>query len=314
MIIEVIDRAGHVIEVYQLKQHQLSIGRGYGNDIILHDPHVDSEHVNIRFDLLQACFYVSDKDTRNGTQVVRGGKTESLVAEKYRKLNAGDVIVVGKTRLRLMHPFVAVPAAVPLSRFESLYKVLANWVFFIAAIIIVVLLYTFDQYLNAPYTDKLSKEIITGVFLSFIAAAYAFVWLAVAKIQRSEVHFFLHANLALLLVAVAIAFDCIEPILTYNAEWMLLGGYLSSVFNAALMFFVVAISAAQFSRIRVWVRYLIAMILPIILLLNTVSDLIDQPEFQPAPNYLAKIVSPPYQWSSGMDEEAFLQEVDEVFE
>ncbi|VUD68934.1 hypothetical protein TDB9533_04294 [Thalassocella blandensis] len=314
MIIESIDRAGHVIEVFQHKEHQLSVGRGYGNDIILHDPHIDAEHVKIKFDLLQACFYVRDMSSSNGTQVIRGGKAELLESGKYIKLNAGDAIVVGKTRLRLMHPFVAVPAAVPLSRFESIYTFLSNWVFFVAALVVVILLYTFDQYLNAPYNDKLSKELITGVFLSFIAAGYGFIWLAVAKIQRTEIHFFLHANLALMLVATAFLFDFIEPVLRYNMEWLLLGGYLSSVFNAGLMFVVVAISAAQFNRIRVWVRYAIALILPAIVLLNTISDLIDQPEFQTAPSYLAKIVSPPYQWAPGISETAFLQEADEVFE
>lgn len=314
MIIETIDRAGHVIEVFQHKQHQLSIGRGYGNDIIVHDPHVEAQHVKVKFDILQACFYIKDLSTCNGTQVIRNGKNQIVESGKYIKLDAGDAIVVGKTRLRLMHPFVDVPAALPLSRFESVYKFLSNWVFFVAAIAVVILLYTLDQYLNAPYNDKLSKEIITGVFVSFIAAAYGFIWLAVAKIQRSEVHFFLHANLALILVSVAFLFDFVEPVLRYNAEWLLLGGYLSSVFNSALMFVVVAISAAQFNRIRKWVRYAIALILPCVVLLNTISDLIDQPEFQTAPSYLAKIVSPRFQWVNGTSEEAFLQEAEEVFE
>src|SRR5690606_23039810 len=117
-------------------------------------------------------FYVSDLQTQNGTQVVRNGKAIELGKQKT-KLNAGDEIYIGKTRLRLMHGFVDVPSAMPLSRFEYMYRAIDNWWFFIIAFVALVALYAFDQYLNAPYTEKLSKELITGSFISLVALGYA---------------------------------------------------------------------------------------------------------------------------------------------
>ncbi len=313
MIVERIDRAGHVIEIYQLKLHQISLGRGYGNDIIIHDPYVDEHHVQVNFDLLREEFYIKDLGSENGTHVIHGGQSLDVGSDKV-KICAGDEIHVGKTRLRVMHGFVSVPAAIPLSRFENVYRGIGNWVFFTVALSALVALYTFDQYLNAPFNEKLSKELITGSFFSFVALGYAAVWVLYAKIQHHEGHFFLHANLAMLAIISLWLFEFIEPILRFNAEWLLLGGFLSSIFSAVVLFCAVMISASQFSRLSTVIRYSVASILPLVIVLMTVSEVIDKPEYRTSPDYLSKVVSPSKQWKKAITEEDFLLKAETVFE
>lgn len=313
MIIERIDRAGHVLEMFRFAEHEVTVGRGYNNGIVLHDPHIDVEHIRIKYDMLQRCFQVYDLDSTNGLQVLHGNKPVAAEKNKVRKVAAGDTVVIGKTRLRLVDAKAPLLAAVPMSRFESAYKVIGAWWVFLIALFAVAAYQTFDQHMNTPYDDKLSKELMSGVFLTGFAIAYGIFWSVVAKVQHHDARFFLHANLALGSILILSLLNGAESIVTHNAHWLLLGGYWETVVSSLLAFFVVLISISQMNQLRKWVKYSLASVLPAIAILTTVATVIERPEFRHAPNYPAKIVSPSYQWVAPESEEAFLQRAGDMF-
>jgi pSer/pThr/pTyr-binding forkhead associated (FHA) protein len=71
----------------------VTVGRGPGSDISLPDPAVSRAHATVRLD--GTTVVVEDLDSANGTAV--NGKT----IDSARRLDSGDVIEVGGTRLEV---------------------------------------------------------------------------------------------------------------------------------------------------------------------------------------------------------------------
>src|SRR5262245_9871007 len=108
MILEVLDpRSGVVHTRVRLGELPLSVGRGYGNDIILDDPYVDARHARITFDDSGALI-LEDVGSLNGLALP--GNTARVTRVAVR---AGAEVRVGRTTLRFRDPNESVPAALP---------------------------------------------------------------------------------------------------------------------------------------------------------------------------------------------------------
>ena len=69
MIVELIDRSGHVRQSYSFDQNRVSIGRGYNNLIVINDPYMDAEHLTVEYDFVLEKFFVRNLNALNGVHV-----------------------------------------------------------------------------------------------------------------------------------------------------------------------------------------------------------------------------------------------------
>jgi len=133
VIIERIDRSGHVIDVFSFSDNRVSVGRGYSNDLILNDVYVDDKHLSIEYDYLQKRFVVTDLDSLNGlSSAEKNGlsKIEGVAeGDKSAAVDSGDVIVIGKTRLRLLDKEHVVEPARLLSNLDGVLSKIGTWWF-----------------------------------------------------------------------------------------------------------------------------------------------------------------------------------------
>jgi len=94
-----IHRQEHYQLAYDGKAYPLSeritIGRGPENQISLDDSLVSRQHAIIQ--KIQEAFFISDRDSRNGTWV----NDAPVPPGKYIRLSRNDRIVVGRTELRV---------------------------------------------------------------------------------------------------------------------------------------------------------------------------------------------------------------------
>ena len=75
VIIEVLGWGGRRRQYYQVDADQVSIGRGYDNDIVLPDPHISANH--LRLDASEDGWTITDLDSMNGLQVLKNrGKNQ----------------------------------------------------------------------------------------------------------------------------------------------------------------------------------------------------------------------------------------------
>jgi hypothetical protein len=103
IVVEVLEKSGRVHERIRLTGFPVTIGRGYGNDIILDDDFVSASHGRIELDEEGKPMLV-DLDSENGTYVL-----PSLDRVSRCALGANTLVRVGHTLIRLRSPEYALP-------------------------------------------------------------------------------------------------------------------------------------------------------------------------------------------------------------
>lgn len=93
---ESILKAGHV---FPLRVPITKIGRGTHNHLTLEDPMVSGTHVALSYE--NDAWWIEDQESQNGTYLYPKSGTAKRVRDRPERLQIGDVIQIGDTRLRL---------------------------------------------------------------------------------------------------------------------------------------------------------------------------------------------------------------------
>ncbi len=108
IVLEVLDRRGRVRARQRLDRFPARVGRGYSCEVILDDPHVSPEHLEVFADEA-GTLVVVDLGSENGTTWADSG------AEFHEQALHDDMrLRVGRTELRVRFPDHPVPATVPM--------------------------------------------------------------------------------------------------------------------------------------------------------------------------------------------------------
>lgn len=319
MIIERIDRSGHVIDVFSFSDNRVSVGRGYSNDLILNDVYVDDKHLSIEYDYLQKRFVVTDLDSLNGlSSAEKNGlsKIEGVAeGDKSAAVDSGDVIVIGKTRLRLLDKEHVVEPARLLSNLDGVLSKIGTWWFALVITLVVLGTEALSAYHSDPFAEKLYKDMVEGLYMLFAAVAYAGVWVLVARTQRQDGRFLLHFNILLLASVLVSLYFLIHPVLIFNFEWLMAGGYITRILLAIGLFFAVYASCYQSTSLNVGKRVFVSLLLPALVFLGTIISELNRPDFRGRPPYNMVMVSPSWQWLGSDTVNEFLEEsADDLYE
>lgn len=188
--IEILDGKGAVSERMAVESFPLTIGRAYGNQVILSDPFVCPRHLKIAQDE-QGRLLASDLDSVNGTYAASG---KARVAEL--ELHSGSQFRIGHTTLRYVsvdHPLAPtlVDGAVKISRLASPY----------AAVILgllLVLLLCLDAYLSSVERVTFARIIGEPWITVSMLATWAGMWALAGRIVVSRFNFAQHVTIACL--------------------------------------------------------------------------------------------------------------------
>jgi len=188
--IEILDGKGAVAERVAVENFPITIGRAYGNQVILSDPFVCPLHLRIAPDE-QGRLLASDLDSVNGTY---SASSQARVAEI--ELQSGSQFRIGHTTLRYVsidHPLAPtlVDRAVRVSPLASPYAA-------VIAGAALVLLLCLDAYLSS--VERVTFARIIGepwVTLSMLAT-WAGMWALASRIVVSRFNFAQHATIACL--------------------------------------------------------------------------------------------------------------------
>ena len=134
LIVEVVNRIGHVTERHRFEDFPIKVGRNYQNDLILPDVHISPNHLLIHES--EQGWTVEDLDSHNGIQL----KTHSTGTTPNHAAS-GDDIIIGKTRLRLFSPWHPVTTTHPLPLTDEIAQLFNRP--YIALLILFVTLFVF---------------------------------------------------------------------------------------------------------------------------------------------------------------------------
>jgi hypothetical protein len=273
VVIEQLGTTNNVLERQKFDVHQVWIGRGYDNDVILTDEHVDAQHARLVFDE-EGRLWIEDRGSVNGIR--RPRHRAHLDRERVR---SGDVFLIGRSRVRVLLGDHPVPPAVKI-RFS---EVLLLWLGKPAVLVALVLAYlgakiggtaltTIGEFRWANVVTENLWEVI-----GFVTLAVVVYFLSV--LFRRGGNFVAHLSLLVVLFFVAGSLDFLIDLAVFNADdetypwWIGLAearGYL------VLFLYLWSILYLAF-HLSLWRRTAIALVAVLVSL--TLKHLPDEPDF-----------------------------------
>jgi pSer/pThr/pTyr-binding forkhead associated (FHA) protein len=193
LIIQKLNPRNRVMQTYTFDTIPISIGRGYDNDLILTDAYVCAVHATIH--RTQTGWRIEDHGSKNGIYL-RNRKT--MVAGSA-PLTSGDIVMLGRTRLRVVSADHPVPESKKLQiakQPRNRYQVpLIAWSLTLTCVLTI----AWDFYLDIG--DKnLTEELFQAITVIMIILGLVFVWAAgwsfVGRVLKNRADFHYHLLLA----------------------------------------------------------------------------------------------------------------------
>lgn len=222
-VLEVLDRDACVRQVFEVTRWPLHVGRSLHCEVVLDDPHVAPEHLQLQ--------------PADGGVALTVGDTVNGVRCGRHHLRAGEVAVrpaaedwwVGQTRVRLRLAGEAVPAELPL-------PVAGRWP--VAGLLLALvggLAWTaWGEYLQTEPGEFLSS--LAGASLSMLAVlgTWSFLWALGSKLFQHRLDYWRHLRIAAvgLLASGVIASGL--GVLAFATSWVILS-HLSGAAEAAVL-------------------------------------------------------------------------------
>jgi hypothetical protein len=211
--IEILDRHGDVSVRHPVHAWPLRVGRDYSSDLVLDDPYVAANHLEInRLD--GGRYQLTELGSVTGLTIdsMRGKQTGATVS-------ANDVIRIGQTQLRVRPPDYAVAAEKPLP--NNVW--LRSWPGLILGFAILLLAHMLTLWLEYNRDDsyKILVEPLLGDIPTLLL--WAGLWALIGRVLSGRANFIAHAVVASMVVAL---------IMLLNS---LLFGYVDFAFNTSLM-------------------------------------------------------------------------------
>jgi hypothetical protein len=208
---EILDRRGNLRERVRVDAFPATVGRGYGNAVIVDDRFVSVEHLRLSLDD-EGGMIVEDLNTANGTWL---SKSRERI-ERYTVPVGGEALIrIGQTALRLRgSDFAVEPAAPPQPGFGSFARLIEN-----RGISLLIFIATFGLYVFS-FAQSISKKVIwsdlTGtslvLLIAFVlwAGFWAFLSRLIIHSFRFMTHLAISAVFSVLFLVVTIAVQYFE--------------------------------------------------------------------------------------------------------
>ncbi|MGZ3460162.1 MAG: FHA domain-containing protein [Archangium sp.] len=196
---------------HRLERFPVTVGRGYGNDIILDDPKVSASHLRIER-TEEGKLVVRDVGSRNGTfRVEPWARLAELALTDDARVAVGDTVLRFRSRAHAVADTRV--AAVPVMPHGRLFE---RPFAFPAMLAVTVVAFLFYEYLtNYQKTDwgSLALAVVVPVFAAFV---WAGLWSVASKVARRQFHFGAHGTIGSLGLLGLLAIPLLLGLMTYS--------------------------------------------------------------------------------------------------
>jgi pSer/pThr/pTyr-binding forkhead associated (FHA) protein len=250
-LLEVIDRDGHVRQVWPIHAWPARIGRALDNDVVLTDPHVAPHHFSL--DLNEA-----------GELALETGDTINGVSVGLHRIPAGSRRVIphdsaaidfgaGRSRLRLRLPEAPLAPELPLAG-VAVHNLRIVPSLGIGALLLVGIV--FNSYLDSD-PDTFSRAAGNALLAALSAAAiWCGAWALLSKTITRQSHFSWHLRVFMLAGLTLLGLAAVPGLLAFSLSWPWLTDFsfiaTYAVGATALYFHLLAVEPAR-PRLLRWV-------------------------------------------------------------
>ncbi len=307
IIIEEISRGHKLINRHKLEKNNIQIGRGYQNDIILEDPHICAEHLQLTFN--GEHWSIEDQGSINGS-FLEDGKTSI----ENHIINSGDIFSIGKSLVRIVFANHPVEQTVRFSTFESLINLMRHPVVIVLSIGLFAFVSGYIFYLNKATETSFTQFLAPAIGMSLLFS----IWPAGVALMS---HLTKHEARVMTQLGISFAFfnlfwfsDIIENVIQFNfsSNWPLSELYtLVPIGLAFCLFWLNGYIGFHMTERR---RIIVAASITVLFFGgNYLVKITNKPEFSAWPHYNATIMTPSFMFVPSSDVDKFIEDSDKLF-
>jgi hypothetical protein len=308
IIIEEISRGNKLQQRHQLNKGRIKIGRDYSNDIILTDPHICPQHIEISYE--EGQWVITDNNTVNGTFLEN---TKHKTADQHKVQN-GDIISLGKSLLRIVFHDHDVAPTVPFSAFENLINLLRSPLALALSLAVFIAIAGGEVYLNNPIESNFSQLLVSAIGMCLLFAMWPSGVALVSHLTKHDARIMAQLGVSFAIFNLMWISDFFENVIAFNTESNSIMVMLITVITIILAFTLFWLNSYIGFHMTAKRRIITALSLTVLLFggsyLVTYSN---KPEFNPHPNYNSTIMAPNFLIAPSNSIDRFIEESNQLF-
>jgi hypothetical protein len=311
IIIEEITRNHKLLHRHKLNQNNITIGRNYQNDIILTDPHICPQHLSLHY--AQDVWCINDNNSVNGTSLEN--KECKKQDGNQQVLNDGDVIVLGKSQLRILFKSHSVVDTIAFSPFESVIDLIRHPVAVFTSIALFILIAANNAYLNQLTEINISQLFVSAFSMSLLFALWPAGVALVSHLTNHDPRILAQLGISFTFFILMWLSDLLEEIIAFNSVSNSVLGLIITLVPIGLAFSLFWLNS--YIGFHVSSKRRIVVALSITTLLFGSSYLLQYskiPEFNRHPQYSATIMAPSYLIAPSNSVDSFIEQSNALFE
>lgn len=308
IIIEEVTRNHKLLHRHRLNQHDVSIGRGYQNDIILTDPHICPKHLSLKYS--QGQWFITDNNSVNGTSIkdVKVGPSQQII-------NDGDVIILGKSQLRILFRDHQVPETIAFSPFESLIDLIRNPIAVFISIALFMLIAANISYLNQQTATNVSQLFVSAFSMSLLFALWPGGVALVSHLTKHDPRILAQIGISFTFFILMWLSDLLEKVVVFNSTNNSILAMVVTLLPIGLAFSLFWLNSYIGFHMKPKSRVIVAFAITTILFGGSyLLQYSKKPEFNPHPSYNSTIMPPPFLLAPSSNVEEFVEQSAKLFE
>jgi hypothetical protein len=305
IVVEVLGKSGNVAHRVRL-DGSAAVGRAYDNDVIVDDPFVDAHALHITASE-DGAIVVRDLGTTNGVFASDGTRLGESVS-----LHAGDVLRMGRTRIRVMRADSPVPPTLADSE-GRLRAMTSNRASLPSAALAFVVLWAIGSYNNSVEDFTFAVLVTELLGLLVVFGIWAGAWALGTRLAGGRARFGEHATIAVALASVSIPVGLVLSFMGFlwpNDGMTLLGVVTAIAIATVLLYAHLGVA----SRMPTGRRGIVGASIVLSLAgLGYLANTVDPEPEVPVQSALGTLLPIPAAWIPATDLEDFLDEaIDEL--
>lgn len=307
IIIEELNRNHKLLSRHKYNQASIQIGRSYYNDVILSDPHICPEHINIVF--TGEHWQINDLESVNGSFL-----SDKKKSADQHIIQSGDIIAIGKTLIRFVFPNHPITKSIVFSPFESLINFAKNPIVLVLSILLFSLLTAYTLYLQSGVKLEVSKLLAPVIGACLMAMIWPLAVALVSHFTKNDARIWSQISITFILMNILFFADELEKVIYFNSSASSPVVLLTLIYMAISFcyFWLNAYIGFEMSEKR---RHIVAAGLVILFFGGyALIDISKAQEFSSLPHYDSTLMPPNYLFKSGIGVNEFINDSAMLFE
>ncbi len=308
LIIDIVNRSNKLLKRHKIQQHQITIGRGFNNDIILDDPYVCPHHLSL-FKNQDDVWKIKDNFSLNGSF---DEQQQRISGE--RSLQSGDVFSIGKSFLRVWSPEHAVAPSLKLKALENLINRISQPLLLFMLLCVVSLSLGFQHYIITPGKIALTDYLTSVVTTVLVIMMWPLLWGLIARSFKREARLGAQVAISLIFYLVFILFVFITNVIGFNTFNFAVESTVNDLGMTVLLFMVVWTNlyvAFNYSPLkRTLVTASVTVITTVVILLFNSHN---SNHFDARPAYNSTLLPPEFLVTDPISVNNFIDKAPEIF-